>query len=144
MRSVRLPLAVALLAVFSLQGVPAQPGDKADPIDKALRACLATDRGQSTAGMVECLGIAHEAWDRELNRTYDQLMRSLDQASRDKLRAAQRQWLVFRDADMAFQRQEFVVGNGKYGTLAGVTLTSDNVETIRRRVMTLRAYLGPD
>nr|WP_238578564.1 lysozyme inhibitor LprI family protein [Inquilinus limosus] len=79
-----------------------------------------------------------------MNRTYDQLMRSLDQASRDKLRAAQRQWLVFRDADMAFQRQEFVAGNGKYGTLAGVTLASDNVETIRRRVMTLRAYLGPD
>ena len=51
---------------------------------------------------------------------------------------------MFRDADMAFQRQEFVAGNGKYGTLAGVTLASDNVETIRRRVMTLRAYLGPD
>lgn len=134
------------IVVASLIALSISPCGAAEtePIDSALQTCLAQKENETTAGMVECYGKAYAAWDKELNRTYDQLSRSLDPASRDRLRAAQRQWVAFRDADTAFQRQEFIIGNGKYGTLTRVTLIADNVDMVRKRVMTLRTYANPD
>jgi uncharacterized protein YecT (DUF1311 family) len=135
-------ISAALLALHPLRASAQQPSP--DSIDRTLQACLAEPGGQTTAGTITCLDRAYKSWDREMNKVYAALLRSVAPASREKLRASQRQWLGFRDADMEFQRQEFVAGNGKYGTLASVTLMSNNVDMIRQRVTTLREYLNPD
>jgi uncharacterized protein YecT (DUF1311 family) len=67
------------------------------PIDRQLAACV--ERDYSTAGMTNCAYEAQEAWDQELNTRYAQLLASLPAAEADALRAAQRQWLAFRDAE---------------------------------------------
>ena len=40
--------------------------------------------------------------DRQLNATYQALLRQLGDKDREALRAAQRTWIIFRDADCSF------------------------------------------
>ena len=48
-------------------------------IDQAMSQCLDKPEGQSTQGMVECIGAAYEAWDKALNEAYGELMNTLDE-----------------------------------------------------------------
>jgi len=67
------------------------------PIDKALEVCI--DKNGSTAGMVECTDKAYAAWDKELNKNYGELMRTLKPSQKETLRLAQLEWIKFRDLD---------------------------------------------
>ncbi len=67
------------------------------PIDKALGVC--TEKDPSTAGMVRCIDIAYRDWDKELNRNYQTLMSKFKPADKQTLKAAQLEWLKYRDAD---------------------------------------------
>jgi uncharacterized protein YecT (DUF1311 family) len=108
-----------------------------DPIDQSLDACLNSSVGASTAGQTDCASKAYAAWDAELNKVYQTLMKNLDPASRDLLRTSQRQWLAFREAEKKFQVAPW---RQKGGTLIGVSVNLDNVEALRTRVMALRTY----
>ena len=59
---------------------------------------------ESQAGMNICAHEDYQAADKELNRTYGEVMKRLsDDADRRKLlQAAQRAWIAFRDAECAF------------------------------------------
>jgi uncharacterized protein YecT (DUF1311 family) len=52
--------------------------------------------------MRKCLSDASVAMDAHLNAVYGQLMVRLGKADADLLRASQRRWLAFRDAELAF------------------------------------------
>lgn len=54
--------------------------------------------------MTHCSAQAYQAADNELNKAYQALIERLDNnsASLEKLRAAQRKWIGFRDAECAF------------------------------------------
>ena len=57
----------------------------------------------STQGIVECVGIKTKAWDRKLNAAYQTLMtKQGSDAQRIGLRAAQRLWIQYRDANCGF------------------------------------------
>lgn len=136
---------VALLAAGLLAAAPASAaGDhgasEKDPIDAKLDACLASEDGQTTQGMVECLDAAYRAWDGALNAAYQALSKALDPASFDLLKASQKKWLAFRDAEQAFMRGPWTEDRG---TLIRVTLNQANVEMVRARVLQLRGYLEP-
>ncbi|MCX5495902.1 DUF1311 domain-containing protein [Kaistia dalseonensis] len=111
-----------------------------DPIDAALATCLDSADGQSTAGMVQCLTTAYDAWDKELNTVYLALNKSLDAKSRGLLKRSQRQWIAYRDAERKFETGPWI---NDRGTLIRVTLNRQNVEMVKNRVLTLRSYL-PD
>ncbi len=111
----------------------------ADPIDKTLDTCLAGPAGNNTVGQVDCSAKAAAAWDRELNQVYNKLLKSLDPASQTLLRASQRQWLAFREAEKKFQSGPW---RSTQGTVVQVTLTMANVEILKSRVLTLRNYAG--
>ncbi len=68
-------LMLALLSVFLFTTVSIAQEPAQHPIDKALEACI--DKNGSTAGMVECTDKAYAAWDKELNKSYGELMRAL-------------------------------------------------------------------
>jgi uncharacterized protein YecT (DUF1311 family) len=132
----------ALLAVVALAlSVAMARADDADPIDAALDACLASDKGQTTAGTIACTGTAIDAWDGRLNETYRKALAALDPKSRDLLRTAQRQWVAFRAAEKTALGGPWQASRGTVvqTETMGVTLSA-----IKERVAELRVYLPPE
>jgi uncharacterized protein YecT (DUF1311 family) len=117
-------------------GPAANPEAKNHPLDLELDACLTLD--PSTAGMINCLNLAHEKWDAELNRVYRELRRTLDPGGREALQAAQRAWIGFRDAEFGLMERMYGPGDG---SLARVEAAGRRVDFIRSRVLTLSDYL---
>ena len=68
-----------------------------DPIDQALTNALPS-RKDSRRGHGRMLRRRLRAWDKALNAAYGELMDLLD-ADQKALKASQRQWIAFRDAD---------------------------------------------
>ena len=69
--------------------------------------------GQPTAQLVACVNdhVAH--WDRELNRTYQELINRLPPRQQERLRAAQRLWIQYRDANCGF----YAAGEGSIASV---------------------------
>jgi len=110
-----------------------------DPIDKSLDACLNRPGAANTAGQRECAAKAYTAWDAELNKAYQQLMKTLDPASRDLLRASQRHWLAFFEAEKKFQAGPW---SRQQGTLGAVSTALADADLVKSRALTLRNYAG--
>lgn len=98
-----------------------------DPIDATLDACLTAASGQTTAGMVTCTVTATGAWDKRLNEAYQKAMAALDAPSRELLRASQRKWLAFREAERAAMGGPW---RGNAGTLAQVLVANADMSAI--------------
>ena len=133
---IRRTLAAVGLAMLTL-GAPALAEDE-HPIDQALSACLETPEGMSTHGMRACLDTANAEWDRELNRIWKDLMRELPAEAQTALRASQRQWLSFRDAEIAALEAAY---GQMDGTMYLVMLADAVVTLTRDRVRQLDALL---
>lgn len=108
------------------------------PIEASLEQCMASPQGLSTQGTRACIDAAAKAWDRELNRVWGELRRELPAAAMDRLRAAQRQWIAFRDAEIAAL-------DAAYGAMQGTMFQPMHAEAIsaltRDRVRQLEATL---
>lgn len=63
------------------------------------------DSPETQAEITQCSAQAYQAADDELNEAYQVLVGRLEnnESSLEKLRAAQRQWIGFRDAECAFE-----------------------------------------
>ncbi|RBI67261.1 hypothetical protein DQ400_10630 [Vreelandella sulfidaeris] len=63
------------------------------------------DNATTQAELTECSALAYQSADAELNEAYQVLVNQLSNnvASLEKLRAAQRAWIGFRDAECAFE-----------------------------------------
>ncbi|WP_420137674.1 lysozyme inhibitor LprI family protein [Sphingomonas sp.] len=92
--------AVAALFACLLAIAPAFAAP-ADPTAAALQRCLDDPAHGATAGQSACIGRATQSYDRRLNAAYRTLLRLLPAPAAAQLRTAQRQWLVFRNADVA-------------------------------------------
>lgn len=124
----------------TLSAAPAR-AQRPEPIDTAMEACLASNDGASTAGMLDCYGKAATAWDRRLNAAYAKLMKTLDPDSKSSLLTAQRAWVAFREKDGAFQAAPW---RQKTGTLSSVVFAGNNAAQIKARVFDLEFYLTGD
>ena len=128
-----LPAIFALLLATPLHAQPDQ-----HPIETELSRCMESPEGMSTHGMRQCMGLATEAWDQELNRVWRELMAELPAAPKEQLRIAQRKWIAFRDAEL-----EAIAG--AYGAMPGtmfLVMHADAVSTLTRdRVRQLDALL---
>lgn len=106
------------------------------PIDKALDACIEKDG--STTGMIRCTDKAYAAWDRELNKNYADLMRQLKPGQKAALKAAQLEWLKYRDA-------EFKLIDSIYDTLQGTMYIpmriAERLEVVKKRALDLGEYV---
>ena len=71
----------------------AAAGDQGDP-DQACDG--------STFQMVDCLKAKTAQWDKRMTIAYQQAMKDADQQQRDQLRAAQRLWIQYRDANCLY------------------------------------------
>jgi uncharacterized protein YecT (DUF1311 family) len=57
---------------------------------------------QTTLGMVDCLSARTKVQDKRLNLAYQALMQRSDAGQRQPLKAAQRRWISYRDANCRF------------------------------------------
>jgi uncharacterized protein YecT (DUF1311 family) len=130
------PLILSLLLAVTPLGSMAHAGE--DPIDEALTKCLDAPDGQSTQGMVECLGAAYEAWDSALNAAYAELIKSLAPEQAAQLRTAQRAWLAFRDAERDFLG---TLVTPEAGSIMRITTNEAMVDIVKARVLQLRSHL---
>jgi len=129
----------ALLLVLLMLPLPAVAADQ-DPLDAALDACLAKPEGLSTPGMVDCTSDTIRAWDKRMNEVYRRVMAGLDPKSRELLRASQRRWVAFREAE-----HEAMGGPWRQdrGTIIRVLTANADLLAIKERVRELQLY-GPD
>jgi uncharacterized protein YecT (DUF1311 family) len=108
------------------------------PIEATLEQCMASPQGLSTQGTRACIDDAAKAWDRELNRIWGELKRELPADAMDRLRAAQRQWIAFRDAEIAAL-------DAAFGAMQGSMFQPMHAEAVSRltrdRVRQLEALL---
>lgn len=92
------------------------------------------DRDSSTAGMRECAAAEYEIQDRALNARYQALMRELNPRQQEKLRAAQRAWIAYRDARCASMADQ------DWGTLSLITASDCRVTMTIARLIDLEDY----
>ena len=86
-------LLIALLAL----AMPLRADDeKKHPIDQAMDAAM--ERDSSTAGMVNAVSKANKDWDKEMNALYQDLKKTMKPEEWTALVAAQKAWIVYRDA----------------------------------------------
>jgi uncharacterized protein YecT (DUF1311 family) len=90
--SMMLRMAIGLSAVLALVSV-AHAGDQGDPE----QSC-----DGNTYQMVECLKAKTAQWDKRLNAAYQKALQDAVPAQRDPLRAAQRLWVQYRDANCRY------------------------------------------
>ena len=139
MKSSVSPSVRALPLLLPLLPLPALATDQ-DPSDAALDACLAKPEALSTPGMVDCTDEAIRAWDKRLNDVYKQVLAGLDPKSRELVRASQRRWVAFREAE-----HEAMGGPWRQdrGTIIRVLTVNADLSAIKERVQELQLY-GPD
>ena len=86
-----------LLIVLLALAMPLRADDeKKHPIDQAMEAAI--DRDSSTAGMVQAVSKANKDWDKEMNDLYQDLKKTMKPEEWAALVAAQKAWIVYRDA----------------------------------------------
>ena len=114
--------------------------------DAVAEPCMAEPGDETTIGMSMCLQAETEGWDVLLNREYRATMdhmAAMDEDEReyfpeyatrvDSLRAAQRAWIAFRDAECALAYAEW--GSGSHRHIAG---TACFAEMTMERTIALR------
>jgi uncharacterized protein YecT (DUF1311 family) len=130
------------LAAMLLAGAVAGPAiADSNPIDVQLETCLATPDGMTTQGMVDCIGAAYEAWDKALNDAYRSLMATLSPQEAELLRAAQREWIRFRDAESVFLGSLLTPDRG---TMMRIAVNEMMADLVKARVLQLRSLADDD
>jgi uncharacterized protein YecT (DUF1311 family) len=91
----------------------------------------------STRGMREAINQAEAMWDKEMNRAYQQLMRTLPGAQKLALQQSQRNWLKFRDAE----RETIAsIVLSQEGTMHQLTAADKSLTLVRQRTLQLLNY----
>ena len=108
----RLRLKHVVAAVMLCHLAAAHAGDQGDPA----QSC-----DGSTPEMVECLRAQTAQWDKRLGIAYQQALQDAEPRRREQLRAAERLWIQYRDANCLY----YDMGEGTIARLdAGECLRS--------------------
>ena len=85
-------LSAGVLAIMALSSL-AHAGDQGDPE----KSC-----DGNTMQMVECLKAKTAQWDKRMTIAYQQALKDASGKQQDQLRAAQRLWIQYRDANCLY------------------------------------------
>lgn len=110
----------------------------ADPIAAALDRCLADPANSATAGQTSCESQATRRYDERMNAAYRALLSMLPPVPAQRLREAQRTWLIFRSADAKAQAALYAT---RRGTMYVPLQAHAETVTVRDRTLQLEAYL---
>lgn len=110
----------------SMQAVPSSPNG--DWVDHNLTECLKLE--STIPGQMECLSIALEAWESQLEYTYDLVVSQVDEPAKSSLKASKPTWISYKNAQFKFLEQYY--GNMQ-GTMYKQMMLSEKIEVIKRR-----------
>ena len=125
---------IALCAFFAVC-LSCSAQEKPHPIDTWLEK--ATEKDPSTAAVKQATYYASDMWDKEMNKSYQHLMKRLPKEKQEILRESQKQWIKFRDADREVLSR--IVAD-QQGRIYQVTDPSDWLELVRSRALQLDEY----
>ena len=130
---------ITVLCVILIQAGSAYGQREAEEhiIDKYLRECLDSTENQTTVGMTGCAIRAGKEWDKELNKNYNLLISELSVDEKEKLKIAQKNWILYRDREIEFARTMYV---NLQGTMWRTVFADRQTELIRQRALELKAY----
>lgn len=103
------------------------------PSDASLDRCL--NDASTTLAMNQCYAAANRAWDQEMNKQYNKLMKTLSGELKNKLRAAQRAWLSYRDSWLEASRSQL----STQGSLGSVALSAQRLSLVRNQALMLQS-----
>lgn len=133
-------LSVALMfALCALPGIAHAEVAAADPIDAAMRACLARGDMSSTAGQVQCIDTARLGWKAALDSAWQQLQAKLTPAQRSVWQKSQDRWQASRDAEKPLFAAVFATTRGTMYVLAEADM---QLQPVRDRAQALRSALA--
>ena len=130
----RVLFALWLVLAAPTSGIAAEPPD---PIDLAWEDCAGGGEGPNAEQMLACHAEADRAWDRAMAEAYEDLLKRLKPPSRALLVASQRQWIAFRDAEVALWQAQSTGGDDLN---AEVNLHSAAADIARGRALYLRKF----
>ncbi|WP_025599032.1 lysozyme inhibitor LprI family protein [Burkholderia sp. WSM2230] len=111
----------------------------ADPIDAAMRTCLARSDMSSTAGQVQCMETARIGWKSALDNAWQQLQPKLPPARRQQWQKSQASWQASRDADTQLLAAVFATTRGTMYVLAAADM---QLQPVRDRALVLRSAVA--
>ena len=117
--------------------------------DRLASLCMdSEDGGQTTLGMSACLMAEAAAWDRHLKAEFQATMALFEEMDAEEavsfsglmpraeaLRAAQRAWIAFRDAECALSHAQWGAGSMRSIAAAGCQADMTATRTIELRAM---------
>ncbi|HEV3426111.1 MAG TPA: lysozyme inhibitor LprI family protein [Paraburkholderia sp.] len=108
----------------------------ADPIDAAMRACLARSDMSSTAGQVQCMETARLGWQAATDTAWQQLQAKLPAAQHKAWDTSQTRWQAARDAQAPLLDAVFATTRGTMYQLAEADM---QLQPVRDRALALRS-----
>jgi uncharacterized protein YecT (DUF1311 family) len=107
----------------------------ADPIDTAMRACLARADRSSPAGQAQCMDAARNSWQEAIDAAYRSIVANAPDKPRRGWQESQRRWLAWRDAEAPLVRAVF---SATQGTSYVIAESNVLLQPVRDRALQLR------
>ncbi len=134
----RRPLAraalLAALAWAAAGGARAEVA-AADPIDVAMRQCLAQRDRSSTVGQIQCMDEARQKWQAAMSEAYAQLVRVAPAGAKRGWQESQRRWLAWRGDELPLARAVYETTQGTMYAMASADM---QLQPVRDRALALR------
>ncbi|QGZ60886.1 lysozyme inhibitor LprI family protein [Paraburkholderia acidisoli] len=129
--------ALSAAAVLMLAaGAPARAEvAAADPIDTAMRTCLARADRSSTAGQIQCMDESRTAWRSAADAAFTQLLAKVPAAQQKRWRLSQQKWVAWRDAEDTMLGAAFATTSGSQYQLYEADM---RLQPVRDRALALR------
>jgi uncharacterized protein YecT (DUF1311 family) len=133
-------LTVSAFALCGTATAGAVPAAAATSAASSGDSCM--DNAQSQTAMDECASKTLAAADKELNQVYQQVLTQYasNKVFIIKLRAAQKAWMAFRDAELQARYPESDK-QAMYGSVYPMCASNDLEAMTRKRIDELRAWL---
>ncbi|UII26719.1 DUF1311 domain-containing protein [Fulvivirga maritima] len=126
-------LIITALAFITSLSVKAQ---NEHAIDLKQKDCL--QNAISTMDMIKCQTDAGEAWDKELNKYYQLYMAATSEENKIILKAAQREWMVYRDKEYELINHHYYIE--LQGTMWRPIAAGERAKIIKERALQLKNY----
>lgn len=129
---------IILLLLIYIPAISQDSTEKIYPIDSELKICLELDSNYSTQAMLDCVYIATDSWELELNKNYNELISKLDNDKKVYLEKSHQDWLVYKESEILFINEFYL---SMEGTMYILMSASDKLELIKSRALELKMYI---
>ncbi|RKU02445.1 hypothetical protein C7H84_15655 [Burkholderia sp. Nafp2/4-1b] len=108
----------------------------ADPIDVAMRQCLARRDRSSPAGQIQCMGEAQQQWQTVMDSAYRRLSNDAPADAKRGWQDSQRYWDTWRKDELLLLKAVYDTTRGTAYTMASADM---QLQPVRDRALALRA-----